>query len=139
MFCISTVLTAKVAFSRPKGQLSCFNHPPNIFRLFLLCPPSNRQKNIFPYTNISLLFPLHHIFHQILSLLFSGPNICPLQVLCSSHSLSRTIKDPFTNLSTVQPIWLCLLAINFNMVVINKSLASGLMFGLTFSCFVEGK
>ena len=127
MFCISTVLTAKVAFSTPKGQLSWFNHPPNIFRLFLLCPPSNRQKNIFPYTNISLLFPLHHIFHQILSLLFSGPNICPLRVLCSSHSLSRTIKDPFTDVSTVQSIWLCLLAIDFKMFV------------LTFSCFFGGK
>ena len=139
MFCISPVLTAKVAFSRPKRQLSCFNLPPIIFRLLLFCPPSSRQKNVFPYTNIFLLFPLHHIFHQILSLLFSGPNICPLQVLCSAHSLSRTIKDPFTDVSTVQPIWLCLLAIDFKMVLINKSLASGLTFVLTFSCFFGGK
>ena len=55
-----TSLTAKVAIARPKGNLSCFNHPPSVFRLFLLCAPSIQQKNIFPYTNISLLFSLAH-------------------------------------------------------------------------------
>ena len=72
MFCISPVLTAKVAIARPKGQLSCFNHPPNIFRLFLLCPSSIRQKNIFPYTNISLLFPLNHNNHFLSSNTFAS-------------------------------------------------------------------
>ena len=104
MFCNSPVSTAKVAIARPKGQLSRFNHPPNIFHLFLLCPPSTDRKIIFLtqiFPSFSHSITLLILFHQILPLLFSGPNICPLQVLCSARSLSRTIKDPFTDVSTV--------------------------------------
>ena len=146
MFCISPVLTSKVAIARPKGQLSHFNHPPNIFCLFLRCPPSSRLQNIFfPCKHKyfpTFPTPSQHSFSFIKYFSFSLVDqifalskfsVPPIFYLEQSKILSRSCP-----LSTVQPIWLCLLAIDFKMVAINKSLASGLMFVLTFSYFLGG-